>query len=618
MATAHDGAPPPTAPPPLFRCAPASHHDERHGGRSVLGTLPPPPKGFISASDALRDPSSLDESSSTASAALLRTIHDDNSATAIQPTDPTLLERLLAAVGLAVFASVNVRTRKKDVTAWGYWSEFTNELGTPAMRSDATENFEVNVILFAMFIFWLAHMKMKPREKHRRLCKPSSIMGNVYGVLRTLRYNGVRLDIMPRLAHVVTKMTEDFAMAYGYEALAPKQREPFTNTEVDGMLRTDNGTAIASRLVPELQWDSWFGVNFEAAIGISRDGGFRLAEWTSDEFHPMSMSRACLFFIIGGIVYRCPSDTVLASMADGDLAGLLVGPCKNDRFAISFFNHPLYFKYRTGVRNTASALRNLELKCPCRPEDRRRRPLLSRDSSFNPVTAPLARAALNAVMQHIPAAVRQFRSWHAFRVRLACLLQLCGASESLILALLRWKSPKSLLVYARRNPQELAAWLDKTLDHEVASVRGANLPSPLAQAMASVPNSLTAPSYDVLFTAQSRTFDDSACESAANDIHHLQLDGADFIMGLRQQVQTAAADNSNHRTDDESHTDMSDDDVPGADDASDRETSDDDDNDGPDDPAATTPTRPTPTPLQRLYEHLLSPALLAVRDQSSA
>ena len=93
---------------------------------------------------------------------------------------------------------------------------------------------------------------------------------------------------------------------------------------------------------------------------------------------------------------------------------------------------------------------------------------------------------------------------------------------------------ESLLVYARRNPQELAAWLDKTLDHEVASVRGGNLPSPLAQAMASVPNSLTAPSYDVLFTAQSSTFDDAACESAANDIHHLQLDGADFIMGLRQ------------------------------------------------------------------------------------
>ena len=56
-ATAHDGAPPTTAPPPLFRCAPASHHDERHGGRSVLGTLPPPPKDLIYASDALREPS---------------------------------------------------------------------------------------------------------------------------------------------------------------------------------------------------------------------------------------------------------------------------------------------------------------------------------------------------------------------------------------------------------------------------------------------------------------------------------------------------------------------------------------------------------------------------------
>ena len=186
---------------------------------------------------------------------------------------------------------------------------------------------------------------------------------------------------------------------------------------------------------------------------------------------------------------------------------------------------------------------------------------------------------------------------------------------------------------------------------EVASVRGANLPSPLAQAMASVPNSLTAPSYDVLFTAQSSTFDDAACASAANDIQHLQLDGADFIMGLRQEVKAAAADNRTHRTDDESHTDTSDDDAPGAADASDRETSDenandgpddqshtdtsDDDmpsatdasdreasddnaNDGPDDPAATNPTRSVPTPLQCFYEHLLSPALLAVRDHSSA
>ena len=492
---------------------------------SALGRLPPPPPEYISSSQAAAQPHTISRHAQLAAAHLMHTVSSDESSSAVRPADPGLLLSLLAAVGSAIFTSVRVNTQLKDSTAWRYWEEFTKSLGTPAMRSAAPDAFEVNVILFACFIFWLATIKMKPKNRNRRLCKPMSVMANVYGVLRVHKYHGVVLTVLPRLRAFVTKLTDDFCMAYGYESLAPKQREPFTNDEVIGMFSTPNGSKIHSRLVSTLDWDSWFGRNLCAAIGISKDGGFRLAEWASDDFDPMKLSRASLFFIIGGVIYRAPSEATLRSMAEGDLAGLLPGPAKNDTWGLAFFNHPLFFRYSDDANSTARALRDLELHCPCQPQHRRASPLLSRNAQFDPLPPSLARAALQTCMQHIPPAVRRHRSWHAFRVRLACLLRICGASDSLILALLRWKSPASLLVYARRNPTELAKWLDATLTVDVASVRGANLPSP----MESVPNCLQQSNYDLLFTAQGVAATPAQLDVAHNAIAGLQTDANDFV-----------------------------------------------------------------------------------------
>ena len=128
-------------------------------------------------------------------------------------------------------------------------------------------------------------------------------------------------------------------------------------------------------------------------------------------------------------------------------------------------------------------------------------------------------------MQHIHPDKRRHRSWHAFRVRLACLLRIAGASDSVILALLRWKSERSLLIYSRRNPNELADWLDKTLLHEVASVRGANVPSPIA----GVPNALTTDSYAPLFAAQALSASDDTIAAAAPSISDFVHESSNFV-----------------------------------------------------------------------------------------
>ena len=496
---------------------------------SHLGALPPPPPGTVSSSAVLRQPDTISADASIAARHLRSVIDNDTSASALRPTDATLLDSWLAVVSNAIFSSVNARTKKKDETAWRYWTEFAAILGTTAMRSSHPDHFEVNVIMFSFFIFWLAHSKMRPRDPYRRMCKPASIMGNVYGVLRTLRYHGRRLDVLPRLGAFTTKLTDDFAAEYGYETLAPRQREPFTNTEVTSLLSDDHeGATIRSRLVSTLHWSSWFGINLRAAIGISKDGGFRLAEWTGETFDTMKMSRACLFYVIGGQLYRCPSPTLLRSMAVGDRVGLLPGAAKNDRWGLAFFNHPLWFNFADNPTNTAWALRELDLHCPCSPALRRSTPLLSYCSCgdrHEPIPQGLARAALQTLMADFPSEIRKLRSWHAFRVRLACLLLAANASDSVILALLRWKSPKSLLIYARRNPADVAAWLDRTLEVEVSSVRGANLPSPTA----TIPNALTAPTYEYLFQAQATTATDAVILESFESVRQMQLDGSDFV-----------------------------------------------------------------------------------------
>ena len=183
-----------------------------------------------------------------------------------------------------------------------------------------------------------------------------------------------------------------------------------------------------------------------AAIApVSRAGGFRLAEIAlapDEHFDASRMSRASLFFILGGTLLRHPSAEQLHVASDGDQAGLLVGVAKNDQFVEHFGPHPLFFTLNMRNPNCpARRLITLELSCPIVASSRRSTPLFSMTPSFEPMRQLFLRKTLRALLLlFLSPDQADWYSWHSFRVGLACAVLAAGAPDSIILALCRWRS----------------------------------------------------------------------------------------------------------------------------------------------------------------------------------
>jgi hypothetical protein len=275
------------------------------------------------------------------------------------------------------------------------------------------------------------------------------------------------------------------------------------------MLADPEGLDLHNHSAPRLAWRSWFGLSLAAMLCTAASGGFRKAELCLDEatvFDAMHMSRASLFWVIGGRLVRCPTTAQLQGLVEGDKAGLLACPAKNDPWGCHFMPHPLFFTFRAGlVDNTAARLRDMVLGCPVPPELMRSTPLFSFAPGAGAAAKPLRHHCMDTVLKallrtFLDEAAAQRYSWHSFRVGLACSLLAAGASETIILALCRWRSPASLRIYARINSDTSAAWLDLAGLQQLNSVQAPSLPplAPEPLGTDAVPGALLPHVYDLL------------------------------------------------------------------------------------------------------------------------
>jgi hypothetical protein len=69
------------------------------------------------------------------------------------------------------------------------------------------------------------------------------------------------------------------------------------------------------------------------------------------------------------------------------------------------------------------------------------------------------------------------RSFHSFRIGLACCLRASGCPDPIIQALLRWRSPESLEVYGRLNADARGKYLQAAFKTSASSVSSANPPT---------------------------------------------------------------------------------------------------------------------------------------------
>ena len=67
-------------------------------------------------------------------------------------------------------------------------------------------------------------------------------------------------------------------------------------------------------------------------------------------------------------------------------------------------------------------------------------------------------------------------STHSFRITLGCKLKAAGCPDSVIMAMCRWQSLKSLEVYCRLTPEDYARTLGKARRADAKSIQVTSLP----------------------------------------------------------------------------------------------------------------------------------------------
>ena len=183
---------------------------------------------------------------------------------------------------------------------------------------------------------------------------------------------------------------------------------------------------------------------------------------------------------INGCIYADPTAQQLLEMVPGrDGCVVVPPPSKSDPFGLFFSSHPIHLLWEPNDHaNACDWLLSIELRFPLYGRNRSEYALFFRDSALTPMT----QSTLDTYLEHLlllclSAEEAKKRSFHSFRIGLACCLRASGCPDPIIQALCRWRSPESISIYGRLNADARATYLKEAFTKRASSVSSANLPA---------------------------------------------------------------------------------------------------------------------------------------------
>jgi hypothetical protein len=388
------------------------------------------------------------------------------------------------AVARAVGQASPLSTLRGDDSHWRFWCVHAANLGTAAVRGDLAANCGLDVNghqreVFIMASFVIARFtNMRARRAGGRP-KPQSAVNSLSAVIRCHRRRGITMARAPVVGVLLRGLQREFVAEHGADALEPKRKEPFGPTNMRKLRSIATGTKVGSLV---LDWAAPFWISYWAALCVMAQGAFRKAEMflaDASAFGPNRLSRAHLWWRLGGIVLVSPSKAQLDSATHGDCAFLKPPPAKNDPFGLTFGTHPVCLPFDPLCAFSAfAALRDLVGAFPV-PEARRSTTPMFCESPrmLLPIKQSLANRVFYSLLLNIMTKARsRLYSLHSFRIWAACALLAAGASPGMIQALCRWKSEASLRIYARPNPDANMMWVKRMATVHTSSLQTAHLP----------------------------------------------------------------------------------------------------------------------------------------------
>ena len=246
----------------------------------------------------------------------------------------------------------------------------------------------------------------------------------------------------------------------GPEALLPARKEPLDSAALRKIFSLSNGTKLGNRV---LDWGNYFFLSYKALMCTGLAAAFRKAELCLPNDVDFSLGRlsvASVSWVIGGRAVVRASHEQLRALACGDYCVIKPPLCKNDPFGLHFGTKPIWLPVNACATNAARALAAMFLACPSQPLSPETTALFRISPDGDPLRHGEADKTLRLLLQAaFPEADASRWSLHSLRIGAACALLAAKASPALIQAICRWRSTKSIEIYARLGPKDYGRYV---------------------------------------------------------------------------------------------------------------------------------------------------------------
>jgi hypothetical protein len=283
-----------------------------------------------------------------------------------------------------------------------------------------------------------------------------------------------------QLTMIMNGITAAHIAEHGSESLLPQRKNPIGPDLARKLLSTPKGTKLGSK---RLDWDDTLFLNLGTMFALGVSTGFRKAEValpSGFEFDDRRLRRCSVLWEIDGDIFADPSPEQLQGLVRGRDKAIIKPPrSKADQHGVIWGAHPIWIVFDdTDIANAASWLQRLELAFPLHGARRLKTPLFFTEGvSFTPMGHSTVDTYLgHLLVVNVPADKVAGFSFHSFRIGFACALLAANCPYDMIQALARWRSDKSIAIYARLNPDDYAAWVAKALKQKTTSTTTARLP----------------------------------------------------------------------------------------------------------------------------------------------
>ena len=381
----------------------------------------------------------------------------DDTKYAICPDDPDRLRSMCIDASVARSNAIPKGTRNADEWGFGWAVRFGKEHDTPWMRPRVVEpqwvDREAHVLAF-MLMWFAINMRASTQRAARGFhqAMPDSPMNAMYAYRRVLRDCGRYLAPLHLALAQLRALRQQYIATWGTQSLVPAKHRPIADSHIAQIL-----AGLANCVVKT--WTATRHAAWTVLVLYELVTGTRNDEVAGEDTR---LQRDNFVPVINGVEHA-PTTGNWKRLRNGDYIKGKSAPSKCDRTNALWGSRDMWFLVDdSNPRNFAAAWIQWETTHPCPEAQRSMWPAFSPSGDNKPFTTDMIHRDFKIIIGVACDEGAKDARFHDFRATLATKLVNDEQPDAVVQALLRWKTPDSIRVYAEMAPSKYAALVEKT------------------------------------------------------------------------------------------------------------------------------------------------------------